>query len=245
VTGEMIPDEEARVEVTRLVGVQPARWPKADFIIGNPPFIGGKDLRAVRGEGYTKALWDIYRQLPRAADYVMYWWHRAAQEVSAGRTRQFGFITTNSLPQAFDRRVVGAHLERVNGISLVFAISDHPWVDSSDSANVRIAMTVGAKGRELAGRLLEVVRETPLADGEADVELTERTGVIHADLRLGANLTRALPLRANDGLCSRGVQLMGAGFMVSEDQAKIRLRPRDWAPSTYTAIFEWTRSDGP
>jgi hypothetical protein len=32
-------------------------WPEAEFIIGNPPFIGGKDIRARLGSGYTKALW--------------------------------------------------------------------------------------------------------------------------------------------------------------------------------------------
>ena len=47
--------------------------------------------------------------MPRSADYVMYWWHRAAQRVSAGRTRRFGLITTNSLRQAFNRRVVRGH----------------------------------------------------------------------------------------------------------------------------------------
>jgi hypothetical protein len=84
--------------------------------------------------------------MPQSADYMMYWWHRAAQETSASRTRRFGLITTNSLPQAFNRRVVQAHLEHVNGISLAFAIPDHPWVNASDSAAVRIAMTVGAQG---------------------------------------------------------------------------------------------------
>ena len=222
VTGEMVPDENARVEVVRLLGAQPARWPRADFIVGNPPFIGGKDLRAVQGEGYAKAMWRTYRQMPRSADYVMYWWHRAAQEVAAGRARRFGFITTNSLPQAFNRRVVKAHLEHVDGVSLAFAIPNHPWVDASDAADVRIAMTVGVPGRDRPGRLLEVVGEKPLPDGngEAQVELSERSGVIHADLRIGADLTRARPLRANEGLCSPGVKLHGAGFIVTPEQAK-------------------------
>ena len=126
VTGEMVPDENARVEVVRLLGAQPGRWPRADFIIGNPPFIGAKYLRAVQGEGYTEALWRSYPQMPQSADYVMYWWNRAAQAVSAGRTRRFGLITTNSLPQAFNRRVVQRHLERVDGVSLAFAIPNHP-----------------------------------------------------------------------------------------------------------------------
>jgi hypothetical protein len=221
VTGEMVPDENARVEVVRLLGAQPTRWPRADFIIGNPPFIGAKYLRAVQGEGYTEALWHVYRQMPRSADYVMYWWNRAAQQVSAGRARRFGFITTNSLSQAFNRRVVKAHLEHVDGISLAFAIPNHPWVDATDAADVRISMTVGVRGRDRPGRLLEVMRETPLDDGEAEVELSERGGIIHADLRIGADLTRVLPLRANEGLGSPGVKLHGAGFIVTPEQARL------------------------
>ena len=95
VTGEMVPDENARVEVVRLLGTQPASWPRADFIIGNPPFIGAKYLRELLGDGYCEALWDVYRQMPQSADYVMYWWNRAAQEVSAGHARRFGLLTTN------------------------------------------------------------------------------------------------------------------------------------------------------
>jgi hypothetical protein len=221
VTGEMVPDEEARVEVTRLIGPQPARWPKADFIVGNPPFIGAKYLRELLGDGYVEALWGAYGQMPQSADYVMYWWHRAAQQVSAGRTRRFGLITTNSLQQAFNRRVVQAHLERINGISLAFAIPNHPWVDTFDAAAVRIAMTVGDQGRDRPGRLLEVRHEAPMPDGEAQVELSERVGVIHADLRIGADLTRAFPLRANEGLCSPGAKLHGAGFIVTQAQAEV------------------------
>jgi hypothetical protein len=221
-TGEMVPDENARVEVVRLIGAYPPRWPRADFIIGNPPFIGAKYLRAVQGNGYAEALRDVYRQVPQSADYVMYWWHRAAQQVAAGNTRRFGLITTNSLPQAFNRRVVRAHLEAADGISLALAVPDHPWVDASDSAAVRISMTVAVRGRDRPGRLLEVTSEKPLPDGngEADVEFSERVGVIHADLRIGADLTRAKPLRANEGLCSPGVKLHGSGFIVTPEQAK-------------------------
>ncbi len=220
VTGELVPDENARVEILRLVDAAPAQWPRADFIIGNPPFIGAKYLRELLGDGYSEALWATYRQMPQSADYVMYWWHRAAQQVAAGNARRFGFITTNSLPQAFNRRVVQQHLEAANGVSLAFAIPNHPWVDASDAAAVRIAMTVGIKGRDLHGRLLEVTHETPMQDGESEVELAERAGIIHADLRIGADLTRARQLRANEGLCSPGVKLHGAGFIVTPEQAQ-------------------------
>jgi hypothetical protein len=38
-------------------------WPQADYIVGNPPFIGGKDLRARLPEGYAEALWKAHPHL--------------------------------------------------------------------------------------------------------------------------------------------------------------------------------------
>jgi hypothetical protein len=42
VTGEQVPDEAAQVPQWRYVGARQAQWPQADFIVGNPPFIGTK-----------------------------------------------------------------------------------------------------------------------------------------------------------------------------------------------------------
>src|SRR5207237_1091749 len=72
-----------------------AEWPSADFIIGNPPFLGNWRMRGELGDGYAETLRSVYKEVPEAADYVMYWWHRAAERVRAGQTRRFGFITTN------------------------------------------------------------------------------------------------------------------------------------------------------
>ena len=40
VTGEDVPDETARVSVLRYTNPRRAEWQAADFIVGNPPFIG-------------------------------------------------------------------------------------------------------------------------------------------------------------------------------------------------------------
>src|SRR3546814_13359821 len=50
VTGKPVPDEDARVEVWRYVKPRAAKWPKADFIVGNPPFIGRSEERRVGKE---------------------------------------------------------------------------------------------------------------------------------------------------------------------------------------------------
>jgi hypothetical protein len=74
----------------------------------------------------------------------MYWWNVAAHLVRDGHVQRFGFITTNSLRQTFNRRVLEPHLTAKESLSLIFAIPDHPWVDSVDGAQVRIAMTVAS-----------------------------------------------------------------------------------------------------
>jgi hypothetical protein len=220
VTGEEIPDESARRAILTYVNARRAEWPPADFIIGNPPFLGNWRMRGELGDGYTETLRLAYSEVPDTADHVMYWWHRAAERVRAGDTRRFGFITTNSLRQTFQRRVITPHLTDASSpASLVFAVPDHPWVDASDGAAVRIAMTVAQAGlRE--GRLLRVVSEEPgEGEGAAKVEFAERYGLIHTDLTIGPNITVAVPLRANERLSCPGVKLHGAGFIVTPEQA--------------------------
>ncbi len=126
-----------------------AEWPTADFIVGNPPFIGKLKLREALGDGYVEALRNSWKDVPDSADFVMYWWDHAASLVRAGAARRFGFITTNSLRQTFNRRVIESHLSASkNPLTLAFAVPDHPWVDSAQGAAVRIAMSVGTAAEE-------------------------------------------------------------------------------------------------
>ena len=216
VTGEQVPDETAQVPRERYENPRPAEWPQADFIVGNPPFIGAATMRAALGDGYVEALRGAWKEVPESADFVMFWWHHAAQLVATGKVRRFGFITTNSLRQTFNRRVVQGALDK--GVSLAFAVPDHPWVDSADGAAVRIAMTIGTTmGGE--GRLLTVSDEHEGSGEGLEVTLTEQQGLLHADLRVGANVAAARPLRANVELSNRGFCLFGAGFIVPQEDA--------------------------
>jgi hypothetical protein len=122
-----VPDETARRSIHSYVGAKQAKWPEAEFIVGNPPFIGGKDIRSEQPGGYVDALRKVYSDVPDSADFVMYWWQRAAVLAREGKVRRFGFITTNSLPQVFNRKVVAQNLNAPkNPLSLLFAIPDHP-----------------------------------------------------------------------------------------------------------------------
>lgn len=191
-------------------------WPEVEFIIGNPPFLGGKDIRARLGADYAQALWRAHPQINRSADLVMYWWDRAAELLTRKGTKlkRFGFVTTNSISQVFQRRVMERHLNADKPVSILFAIPDHPWTKATkDAASVRIAMTVVEKGKR-EGQLYTVSHEQGLTTDTPTIDCIVRNGVISADLSVGLELTRAGALKAQTGLCSRGVQLMGAGFIV-------------------------------
>lgn len=198
-------------------------WPEAEFIVGNPPFIGGKDLRARLGELYAESIWKAHPQMNESADFVMYWWDRAAEILTKPGTklRRFGFVTTNSITQLFQRRTVERHLAGKRPLSLVMAIPDHPWTKAGkDAAAVRIAMTVAQAGKH-EGKLLEAVSEAGLDSDQPEIELRTREGRINADLTVGVDVSQARALQGNNGLSSRGMMLFGAGFLVTPSQAEI------------------------
>jgi len=222
VTGEKIPDETGRKPLERYVNPRKALWPQADFIVGNPPFLGkGEKLRMALGDGYVEAIRIAWCEVPDSADFVMYWWLHGSVLASQGGVERFGFITTNSIKQALNRRVIERALgNSKHPLSLVFVIPDHPWVDSTDGAAVRIAMTVAAAGANQHGRVQTVVSEIDTPTDEVQIGLREQRGEIHADLRLGAAVSKAGALQANGGITSMGVMLAGSGFIVTREKAE-------------------------
>ncbi|MCB0596799.1 MAG: class I SAM-dependent DNA methyltransferase [Lewinellaceae bacterium] len=212
ITGEEVPDESARISVYEYLNPKPAEWPVADFIVGNPPFIGEKRLRDSIGDGYVDAIRHSFSELP-ACDLVMYWWHKAATLVLDQKLKRFGLITTNSITQTKNRQIIEKHLQV--GLKINLAIPDHPWVDSTDGAAVRIAMTI-ASCDQIIGELWKVIKETENNDDDGlKVQFAIQRGVIHSNLQVGAAINKAVPLKSNKDLVYQGVKLVGAGFIVT------------------------------
>ncbi|MDX5391134.1 MAG: class I SAM-dependent DNA methyltransferase, partial [Rhodobacterales bacterium] len=242
VTGEQVPDPAARVTVLDYIKPAPATWPQADFIIGNPPFIGKLKMREALGDGYTEALRAAYPRIPQSADLVMYWWDKAAlaargwkpgsDKTRAKGTRRFGLITTNSLRMIFNRKVLEPHLaDPKTPLSLTYAIPDHPWVDEGDGAAVRIAMTVAEAGRA-PGRLLTVTHEAKGATESEGRPVTFQIekGKIFADLQIGPEVQSVTALKANERLVTPGVIPHGEGMVVEKDVAK-KISPYNELPN--------------
>jgi hypothetical protein len=131
-------DEEGNIKGTKGQGCASAEpeWPAADAIVGNPPFLGDKKMRAELGAEYTQALRQQYEgRVPGGADFVTYWFEKARAQIEAGKAQRAGLVGTNSIRGGASRRV----LERIVATAPIFeAWSDEAWVNNG--AAVRVSL---------------------------------------------------------------------------------------------------------
>jgi hypothetical protein len=220
ITGKEVPDDSARTVLFDYTNPRRAEWPKADYIVGNPPFIGNKQMREGLGDGYVETLRNVWaKHDPGSWDFVMFWWQKAAELTRDGKVKRFGFITTKAITQPFNRCVITPFLANtVKPIHIAYAIPNHPWIDAADGAAVRIAMSVAAPG-SYEGILESVVDEKSVEDGDVSIQVSTKQQIISSDLGVGISVTQAMPLKANDKLCFQGCKLVGSGFQVPPELA--------------------------
>jgi type II restriction/modification system DNA methylase subunit YeeA len=86
-----------------------AQWPEADVVIGNPPFLGVRLLRAILGDEYVERLFNAYaRRVSAEADLVVYWFVKAWQRIAGGSFQRVGLVGTNSIRGGPNRRILDA-----------------------------------------------------------------------------------------------------------------------------------------
>ena len=73
-------------------------WPEADVIVGNPPFLGDKKMRAELGDEYVDTLRRLYSErIPGRSDLVCYWVEVARQQVQDGKAKRVGLLATQGI----------------------------------------------------------------------------------------------------------------------------------------------------
>jgi methylase of polypeptide subunit release factors len=77
--------------VVQYINPRPATWPEADYVVGNPPFIGAKYILEALGAGYAEAIRLVHKDLSESCDFVMYWWNHAAKLARESKILRFGF----------------------------------------------------------------------------------------------------------------------------------------------------------
>lgn len=172
-------------------------WPEADVIIGNPPFLGGKRLRAELEDEYVDDLFRLYGdRVPREADFVCYWFERARARIQAGSADRAGLLATNSIRGGANREVLAGIRESGD---IFFAHADRSWI--LDGAAVRVSMIGFDDGSE--------------TDRTLDGAPAEN---IYSDLTADLDLTGAAPLQENAGIAFMG-DTKGGPFDLSAELA--------------------------
>ena len=223
VTGKKVPDETARTEVYRYVNPRAAKWPKADFIIGNPPFVSSRETRELLGDGYADAVRAAYPRIPGNVDLVMYFWSEAARWVRLG-ARRFGLIATSRMRMEQNREVTVRALG--DDLEIIYAIPDHPWAGTDADAGVRVAFTVVAGAGHTSKLLLTSPdHDNPKArmpDGtvldQSDL-IASRRALISADLSPSVSTSTLKELRAWDRIVHAGMKPYARSLILSDDEA--------------------------
>jgi type II restriction/modification system DNA methylase subunit YeeA len=172
-------------------------WPKADFIIGNPPFLGGKRLRRELGDKCVDDLFALYDgRVPHEVDLVTYWFSKSFAEVRSNGSR-VGLLATQAIRAGSNRIVLDRII--VEG-SIFFARSNREW--TLEGAAVRVSMIGFDDGTETMREL----------DGMF-------VSSINADLSAGDDLTKLFSLRQNQGIAFQGPVKVGR-FEVDPDIAQ-------------------------
>ena len=191
---------ESTLPLADLSGIQIGdalrlEWPRADSIIGNPPFHGDRNIRGLLGDDYVEWLKREFNV--GVKDYCVYWFRKAHDQLENGG--RAGLVGTNSISQ---NRARGASLDYIvshEGV-IVSAVSSQDWPGEA-SVDVSIVNWVKAPAETPASITLDGV----------DVE------AITPSLRSGS-AAEPDPLRANKGVAFQGM-LPGADFIVPNDAA--------------------------
>ncbi|MBF6605993.1 MAG: class I SAM-dependent DNA methyltransferase, partial [Chloroflexi bacterium] len=213
-----IETRDALLDLTDPTHPREAEWPAAEFIVGNPPFLGAKLLRRGLGNDYVEALYSVFGdRLPGMSDLSSYWHEKARAQITAGPTKRAGLLATQSIRGGANRRV----LERIKETGDVFfARSDEPWVLSG--ANVHISFVGQDDGTENEREL----------DGRG-------VGGINANLTSGVDLTVARRLPENVGIAFIGDQKSGSFEIPAAQAADMVRSPNPDGRSNAAVVRPW------
>ena len=179
------------------------QWSEANVIIGNPPFLGDKRMRAELGDKYVDDLRGLYAdRLPGQSDLVCYWFEKARALIGTGKLQRAGLLATQAIRAGANRRV----LERIKESGDIFyAQADRPWV--LDGASVRVSMVGFDDGSE-ASRLINENKDDLPESALRNARLVKK---INPNLTASkADMTQAQRLAENLGICFQGPVKVGA-----------------------------------
>lgn len=124
----------------------PKAGPTEIYIVGNPPYLGGKKLSTEQSRDMDLSGLGEMKQL----DYIACWFVRAANYI-AGTKHQFCFVTTSSVCQGEQVHLLWSYLFQKQ-LELRFAHAPFPWSNSAKNNAGVFCAILGLVNRGTAGQ---------------------------------------------------------------------------------------------
>lgn len=117
-------------------------WPDADVIVGNPPYQSKNKIQKEMGPKYVQALRARHPEVPGRADFCVYWFRIAHDNLKPGG--RAGLVGTNTIRQNYSREG-GLDYIVSHGGTITEAVSTQDW---SGDAAVSVSIVNWIKGEQ-------------------------------------------------------------------------------------------------
>lgn len=168
-------------------------WPRADAIIGNPPFLGGYRMREELGDRYAEHIVSRFPNVKDKVDLCTHWFRLSHDHIdNKGRV---GLVGTNTISQGTSRIASLDYITQNSGY-IHEAISTQKW---SGLASVHVSIVNWS---------LEPPKDCCLDN--------KVVSTINSALKSTISVSCSMRLKCNHGYCFEGIKPTGKGFLITK-----------------------------
>ena len=185
-------------------------WPQANAIVGNPPFQSKNKMQQEFGAKYVNQIREKYPEIPGRADYCVYWFYKAHQQLPEKGCA--GLVGTNTIRQNYSREGGLDYIVKHNG-TITEAVSTQVW---SGDAVVHVSIVNWVKGEKAGKKKLSM----QLGDHQDSPWQVWELDDINSSLSPSIDISQAKKIlsNANSGTCYQGQTHGHEGFLLTLEQ---------------------------
>ncbi|MBB3208921.1 SAM-dependent methyltransferase [Rhodopirellula rubra] len=188
-------------------------WPKADYIVGNPPFQSKNKMQEEFGLAYVNRVREAFPDISGLADFCVYWFRKSHDCLEKGQ--RAGLVGTNTVRQTYSRES-GLDYILENDGTITDAVATQVW---SGDAVVHVSIVNWIRGKS---GLKESPLRTQMGDDRDSPWKIENVKVIPSSLSSDFDVSKSKKLTTNarSKVCYQGQTPGHEGFLLSNEEAE-------------------------